>query len=236
MIRLAIVEDDKRDMDLLSEYLERYQNETGQEMIINRFTDGDEIVSGYKGEYDLILMDIQMRFMDGMAAAEQIRKMDEEVTLMFVTNMRQYAIRGYEVEAFDYLVKPIEYFSFSQKLGRALARRKTKESRYIYIPVEEGMQKVNIEEIRYVESIGHWMNYHMLKEVYASRGTLKDLEEMLVSYGFFRIAKGFIVNMKYVDRVQGNNCIINGDSIPISRKKRRLFMDTLLQYVDKEIW
>ena len=80
------------------------------------FTDGDEIAGGYKSVYDIILMDVQMRFMDGMSAAEEIRKVDPEVVIIFITNMSQYAIRGYAVDALDYVLKPVSYFAWSESL------------------------------------------------------------------------------------------------------------------------
>lgn len=235
MIHLAIVEDELLYVQQLTEYLERYQKESGNEIRITRFADGDEIVAGYKGDYDIILMDIQMRFMDGMSAAEQIRKMDQEVIIMFITNMTQYAIRGYEVDALDYMVKPIEYFSFSQKLDRAIGRMKKKDRHYISIPLEEGMQKLAVDEIYYVESQGHAMNYHTSKGIYVSRGTMKDLEEVLTPYGFFRSGKGFLVNMKYVDGMQENCCVIRGEKLPVSRMKRKPFMDALVQHMSEVI-
>lgn len=235
MIHLAIVEDEMLYVQQLTEYLERYQKESGQQIKITRFSDGDGIVEGYKGDYDIILMDIQMRFMDGMSAAEQIRRLDQEVIIMFITNMTQYAIRGYEVDALDYMVKPIEYFSFSQKLERAIGRIKKKEQHYISVSTEDGMLKLAVDDIYYVESQGHAMNYHTARGVCVSRGTMKDLEEVLTPYGFFRSGKGFLVNMKYVDGIQENCCVIRGEKLPISRMKRKPFMDALVQHMSEVI-
>ena len=235
MIHLAIVEDELLYVRQLMEYVEQYQRESGNEIKVTRFADGDEIVEGYTGEFDIILMDIQMRFLDGMSAAEQIRRLDQEVIIIFITNMTQYAIRGYEVDALDYMVKPIEYFSFSQKLDRAIRRLKKGDRHYISIPLEDGIQKLSIDEILYVESQGHAMNYHTLKDIYVSRGTMKELEEILVPYGFFRSGKGFLVNMKYVDGMKENCCLIRGERIPVSRMKRKPFMDALLQYMSEVI-
>ena len=67
----------------------------------------DGVYENYRGGFDIILMDIQMRFMDGMTTAEKIRQMDQKVIIMFITNMIQYAVRGYEVDAMDYVVKPV---------------------------------------------------------------------------------------------------------------------------------
>ena len=107
MITIAIVEDEEAYAKQLTEYIEKYQQESGRRFKVIRFTDGDEIVEKYTGEYDIILMDIQMQFMDGMTAAEEIRKFDTKVVIMFITNMTNYAIRGYEVDAMDYVLKPV---------------------------------------------------------------------------------------------------------------------------------
>lgn len=124
MIRVAIVEDEASYMKQFQKYLAQYAKESGEEFDIVTFTDGDEIAGGYKSVYDIILMDVQMRFMDGMSAAEEIRKVDPEVVIIFITNMSQYAIRGYAVDALDYVLKPVSYFAFSQRLDRAIARMK----------------------------------------------------------------------------------------------------------------
>lgn len=235
MIHIAIVEDEKIYMRQLEEYVERYREENDCEIKISRFTDGDEILAEYKGDYDIILMDIQMRFVDGMSAAEQIREMDSEVIIMFITNMVQYAVRGYEVDALDYIVKPVEYFAFSQKLNRAIERMKKKEHKFISIPLEDGVQKLELENIYYVESQGHAMRYHTKKGDYISRGIMKELEEVLIPYGFFRSGKSFLVNMKYVDGMKANFCIICGETLPVSRMKRKSFMEALTQYMSEVI-
>ena len=128
MIRIAIVEDDRVYAGTLQEYLCRYEKESGEIIQSTLFEDGEDIAVGYRAEYDIILMDIEMQFMDGMSAAETIRKVDEEVTIIFITNMAQYAIRGYSVNALDYVLKPVSYFAFSQRLDRAVSRLRKKKS------------------------------------------------------------------------------------------------------------
>ena len=119
MIELAIVEDEKAYVEQLLQFVDQYQREYGESIRTTCFRDGDEIVNGYDGSYDIILMDIQMKFMDGMSAAEEIRKVDQKVIIMFITNRIDYAVRGYDVDALDYIVKPVSYFSFAKKLRRA---------------------------------------------------------------------------------------------------------------------
>lgn len=119
MIRLALVEDDELYRSQLREYIDKYSAASGEKFTVTEFSDGDEIALGYKAVYDIILMDIEMKFMDGMMAAEEIRKVDTEVIIIFITNSPQYAIKGYAVDALDYVLKPVSYYAFSQRLGRA---------------------------------------------------------------------------------------------------------------------
>lgn len=103
--------------------------ENGEAFDITIYSDGDQIVNKYQSQYDIILMDVEMKFMDGMSAAEEIRKVDTEVIIIFITNMAQYAIRGYAVDALDYVLKPVSYFAFSQRLSRAIGRMKKERQR-----------------------------------------------------------------------------------------------------------
>ena len=119
-VRCAIVEDDPWYVQSMKEYLERFQRETGLCLLTQFFEDGEDIVERYAPQYDIILMDIQMRFMDGLTAAQHIRELDDRVIIMFITNMADFAIQAFEVEAFDYILKPLSFSSpakFSEATG-----------------------------------------------------------------------------------------------------------------------
>lgn len=235
MIHVAIVEDELAYANQLEEYIQQYQEESGCLTKVSRFSDGEDIVDNYHGNYDIIFMDIQMKFMDGMTAAEKIRQMDKEVILMFITNMTQYAIRGYEVDAMDYIVKPVEYFAFSQKISRAIERLKNREQHFISVPIGEGVQKLDVEELYYLESRGHSLLYHSKNGIFESRGTMKGMEISLEPYGFFRCSKGFLVNMRHVDGIKGSYCIVRNSKISIGRAKKKQFMDALANYMSEVI-
>ena len=150
MIKIAIVEDEVLYADQLQEYLKKYEEEYRETFEISVFQDGDQIVHHYKAEYDVILMDVEMRFMDGMSAAEEIRKMDTEVVIIFITNMPQYAVRGYEVDALDYVLKPITYFAFAQRLNRAIERIKKRTKRVISVNIKGSQIRMPIESVYYI--------------------------------------------------------------------------------------
>ncbi len=231
MFRIAVVEDEKFCVNQIREYLERYEKEYGAEFVMTVFGDGEDITDGYDGKYDVIFMDIRMRFMDGMTAARKIRELDEKVVIIFVTNLIEYAPKGYEVGAMYYILKPINYFDFSQKLKRALQKVEKKDQVYAVIPTGEGVQKINISQIYYIESQSHNVLFKTAEGNISTRSSLKDLENTMGKYGFFRCGKGFMVNLRYVDGISGGNCIVREEKIPVSRSKKKEFMHELTNYV-----
>lgn len=233
MIRVAMVEDEADYRKQFQEYLEQYGKESGEEISVTMFLDGDEIAGGYKSVFDIILMDVQMKFMDGMSAAEEIRKFDPEVVIIFITNMSQYAIRGYAVDALDYVLKPVSYFAFSQRLDRAIARMKKRAVRYITIPVKGGVQKLNVRHIYYVESHGHNLVFHTETEEYISTGTMKETENTLEPLHFCRANKGVLINLEHVDGIQDGCAVVEGTLLPVSRSRKNIFMDMLTNYVSE---
>ena len=112
MLHIAIVEDEERYAAELEEFIRRYGEETSRQISVTHYQDGEDLVEDYRGGFDILLMDIQMKFMDGMTAAEKIREQDQEVQIIFITNRNDYAIRGYEVDALDYVLKPVSYYIF----------------------------------------------------------------------------------------------------------------------------
>ena len=177
MIRIALVEDDAQYRQELLGYLKKYEQESKEKFQISVFTDGDEIAEEYKACYDIIFMDIEMTFMDGMTAAESIRKLDTEVVIIFITNMPQYAIKGYTVDALDYVLKPVSYYAFTQRLDRALARMKKRAKKYVVISNRGRLKKLDISEITYIEVQDHDLVYHTGEEDFMTKGSLSEVEK-----------------------------------------------------------
>lgn len=235
MLHIAIVEDEELYRGQLKTLLKQYQEERGTGLKITEFADGEDILEDYEGGYDIIFLDIQMRFMDGMTTAKKIRELDSSVILMFITNMTQYAIQGYQVNAMDYIVKPVEYFALKKKLDKAMEKLEDKKKYYIRIPIAEGIMRMDISSIYWIESQGHQLIYQTKTGQYVSRGIMKDMEAMMELHGFFCCSKGILVNMEHVEGVKENICMINSRQIPISRRKKKLFMEKLLEFVDEEV-
>lgn len=230
MIRIAVVEDDELYISQLLQYLEDYQREEAEEFSIKVYRDGDGITADYKAQYDIILMDIQMKFVDGMTAAEEIRKADSEVVIIFITNMPQYAIRGYEVGALDYILKPVSYFAFCQKLKRAITRLKRTGKHYVVVPVKGGVKRVEVSDIYYIESQGHNLVYHTKDGIFLSAGTMKSAEDALREMHFSRGNKGYLINLEHVEGIKEKCAVVKGENLLLSRPRINAFMQELTKY------
>ena len=230
MIKIAIVEDEHAYAMQLQEYLHQYETENGEVFEISLFSDGDEIVHKYNPIYDIILMDVEMKFMDGMSAAEEIRKVDTEVVIIFITNMPQYAIRGYAVDALDYVLKPVSYFAFSQRLNRAISRMKKRESKTLSISIKGGTVRLDVANITYIESQGHTLIFHTVSGDYETSGTMKELEADLAEVNFYRGNKGYLINLAHVEGIKEGCAVVRGEQLLLSRARKREFMETLTRY------
>ena len=230
MIRIAIVEDDEKQITELRQYMHRYEKDTGTELKVYVFHDGAEILDNYTPQYDIILMDIEMRLVDGMTAAEEIRRQDAEVTLIFVTNMTQYAIRGYEVGALDYVVKPVSYFAFMQKLTRAISKLPKREKSFVTLTLRSGVMRIAASDIYYVECQGHTLYFHTAQGVLEMNGTMKSVEESFQNLQFSRGNNCYLINLMHVDGIENMYAVVNGEKLLLSRPRQKSFMQDLTKY------
>ena len=231
MYHIAIVEDELEVCEQLIEYLKNYEKENNMSFRVSVFSDGAEIVENYINEYDLILLDIQMPILDGMTTAEKIRERDEDVVLMFITNMTQYAIKGYSVGALDFTVKPITYYTFAMKLTRALKRVVKKETNTIVLKLADGIKTLEIKQIYYVEIQNRMLHYYTVEGEIVVRGTLQSAEEVLGSYPFVKCNHWYIVNLMHVIEVVKCIATVGPYQVEISRRNKTAFLKALMEYV-----
>ncbi|MGO4784717.1 LytR/AlgR family response regulator transcription factor [Cryobacterium sp. W22_MBD10_FK3] len=232
MIRIGVVEDDPRSMQHVLDHLRRYEAEHGESFEVRTYSDGRDITASYVPDFDIIFFDVEMEHVDGFTAAKHIREVDPEVVLVFITNMAQYAIRGYEVDALSYLLKPVPYFAFSQELNRSIERAQKRASDSIMLSVEGELLRADLSGILYFESIKHRMVAHALTRQYNFVSTMKEMEATLSHKHFFRSNNGYLVNLRHVTGVKASSCLLVGDrELQISRPRKKAFLDALTDYV-----
>lgn len=230
MFKVAIVEDSIKDFTLLKSYLEQYEKENNIEFNIQCFENGIRFLDKFSANYDIIFMDIDMPYMNGLEVSKKIREIDKTVVLIFVTNLSQYAVNGYEVEALDYIVKPISYFNFSIKIQRAINRLNNTFDIKINIKTKEKIEIVSCKDIMYVEVFDNKLVIHMATKTIETIGHLYEIEQKLAKCNFFRISRFILVNMNYVLAVEGGTVLLGKDSLPISRRKRTDFISALAEF------
>lgn len=224
MIKIAIVEDEEAQRTALKNYLEKYGEEHGYSFTIKTFSNAISFLDNYPADYAAVFMDIRMPYMNGMDAAHRLRELDKSVIIVFVTSLMQYAINGYEVNALDYIVKPITYGDFALKMARLVKRLPENGETRLIIPTSSGKVKLNPSEILWLESVGHHVVYHTAEGNYTRYSSLTAAEKELRGLGFFRCSSCYVVNLVYVKGVKGYTVTVGGDELQISQPRKKAFM------------
>lgn len=232
MLKIMILEDEKAQSDRLMQYLSAYRDEhTEFEYVVETYERGIPFLEAYKYDADLIFLDIRVPDLPGMEVAKRIRQADQNVMIVFVTSLTQYAIEGYSVEAFDYILKPIQYASFSAKLDRALRMLSYREPEISLILREkEGGKRVSAGAITYVEVCVHDLLFHTGDGAVKQWGTLSKYEALLKSAHFARCHTSYLVNLKFVRSIKKDSVDVAGTLLPISRPRRKEFLAAFAQY------
>ena len=234
-MKIAIVDDEAASTELIRGFIGKYQKAHGTMFAVAEFKDGLDFISNYSADYDIVFMDIKMPFLNGMETAKTLRTLDKAVALIFVTNMAQFAVKGYEVDALDFLLKPVTYFDFALKMDKALVYLAKREKSVLCVKTAVGIAKIVVSDIYYVEVKGRYVTLHTAGGAVEMHESMKNVEQELANEKFLRCDNSFLVNLAYVTRIDANSALVAGKQIPVSRAKRKKFMDALTIYLGKNI-
>lgn len=231
MNRIAIIEDNSRDLDQILSFLSHYQQEHSTPFSITSFKDPMKFLSEYRPDYDLVFMDIDLPPFNGVDIARRLRDIDSVVALVFITNMEQCAVNGYEVDALDFVVKPINYYRFSSMMNKALRNIAKRDEKEILMRSSSKIARLAISQIYYVEVRDHLLIYHSTQGNLESWGKLSDIEKELIDYDFVRCSSSYLVNLRHIISVDGDTVNIAGDKLPISQRRRKAFYNSVTTYL-----
>lgn len=231
MTHIAICDDEPDFAHHLETLIRRYALETGEEIKTTLYYDGLELIEKYEPSTDLIFLDIQMRLVDGLHAAERIRQMDESVGIIFLTTLTQYGLEGYKYQAADYIIKPLKYVRLKNELDKFIARRRLTDTPSVVVSNDSGKYKVMLKNLRYVETFNRNLLFHTEQENIICYKTMKETAKDLSPHGFSRCHNAYLVNLSYVKNVKKLEIsLITGETLPISQPRRKEFMEELTEY------
>lgn len=232
MIRVAIVEDEPREVELLKTNLKRFFSETGTDYVCTVYPNGVEFLEAYRGDCDVVLMDIEMPALNGYRTAEKLREAGSDAEVVFVTNLSDFAVKGYDVEAAGFIVKPVTYAALKMNLRKAVARAKDKAGVTLAAVTRNGINVIYSARLVYVEVMRHNLIYHTADgEAFTARGSLKEVEQKLEGFNFARCNNCFLVNLRYVKRVDEDYVLLKTAKLPISRSRKKEFTDAVMSFI-----
>ena len=232
MYRTLIVEDEADEARRLSDFVRRYGETRGEVFQLTWLKSAMEMLSDH-GHYDLVLLDIDLPGISGMEAAQLMRVYDEVTPIIFVTNLAQFAVKGYEVDALDFMVKPVGYYDFSLRMEKALRKLSANVGRTIPVPTTDGVRVIPLSLLDYVEVRNHSLIFHVSgDEPLCVRGNLSTFEKENAGGPLLRISKSVLVNMERIDWVRGYDLrTLSGDALRISRSYKRVATEEITRYL-----
>ena len=231
ILKVCIVEDNPDATEKLTLYLGEYGKKRGYEFSVEHYNDPLDFLEEFRGNYEFIFMDIELPHLDGMETTRRIRQIDKRVIVIFVTNMAQYAVKGYEVDALDFIVKPVQYPSFCVKLDRAVERFKSLRDKEIWISERGNLRRLFISQIKYVEVVHHTVIWHTTEGNYKTYGQMKSATDLLGESPFSLCNRCYLVNLRFVTAIEEMSVVVGGETLQISRNKRKDFLQDLNDFL-----
>jgi DNA-binding LytR/AlgR family response regulator len=231
-VRIGVVDDEVTSRTVAVRLVQRFGHEFGVRTDVQVFGDGAELVAGYQPVFDVLLMDVRMGGMDGIRAAQAVRRLDSAVEIVFITNLPQLAAEGYRVQAVDFLVKPLSYERLRATLARVMSRMREREAPHVLLDTHGGRVRLGADEIVSFTSARRYTEIRCLGQLHRVPVPLKAFEERLGDHGFHRVSIGTLVNLRHVVAVQEGRCVmVDHSALVVSRARKKAFVAALTDYL-----
>lgn len=232
-MKIAICDDDWHMQQTLRLFIDQtYQD---LDMLVDGFTSGEALLAAVQKQsqpYQLILLDIEMRGIDGIETAKRLRKLLPDCYIIFITSHDEFALTGYEVAAFRYLVKPVQ----PEKLTEAISAVRAELSDHITLHVEDGPVEalLRVKDIYYIEAQDKRVRVVLKDTAFSDCRGIDEIERALAGEDFFRVHRSYLINFRYVARLDKNEILlVSGEQIPLSRLRKKAFKNAFQTYVSR---
>lgn len=197
---------------------------------ITEYSSGEDMIRSREA-FDLYFLDIKMNSLTGIETAKRIRLKNIESGIIFITALREYIFEAFDVQAFHYLIKPVEKEKLRKVLSSFLVKRNFEEQ-FLIAKTKTQSYKINFKEIFYIESLLRKIRIHTTYEIIECYYKFSDVESRVEEYGFFRCHKSYIVNLRYVSKYTGNSITLkNSETIYLSKYRYSEFSKALMYYL-----
>lgn len=230
-MRIAIVEDEQFAIEEIKYNINKYKEKHGGEYFVDEYINALNFLDGYRSDYDLVLFDVEMPMMNGIEAAKKLREQDVNVAICFITNMRKYAVSGYDVGAIGFIIKPIAYAVFETTFDRIIKNLNLAEEKTLSINSGGKITIVKTSHIKYIEVYKKKLTIHTVNGDIGAWGTLSELESRILGDGFFRCNSCYLVNFKYIDYIEKETVAIGEVKLSISHLRRKDFVNKFTSYL-----
>ncbi|MDO4554587.1 MAG: LytTR family DNA-binding domain-containing protein [Lachnospiraceae bacterium] len=239
MLKIAVIDDEKVYRDEVQKQIKEILEQKKHPFQIDLYSTGEQfVVHAEKKGYDLAILDIYMEGMNGVETAEKLKKICPDTKVVFLTTSRDYAVEGFRLRAFHYLLKPLDNHAFSSMLEEFLSSVK-KEERFIQCQSGNTQVSILVSAILYAEHYKHQIFIYLEKEKeIVTRMTFREFISLFEGEkNFFVPNRGTILNLEKVDQFDGQYFWMeDGKEIPVSRDKQAQAKSVFSEYLYRKLW
>lgn len=233
MLWIAVCDDEIMECCNIAGKIKNIMEELKMPCMIRQFYHAEELMQS-QDNFDIIFLDIIMDGLDGIQAAQIFRKKAFENILIFISSSREYVFDAYEVEAFQYLLKPIDEKKLRRVLEKAVLKTQSHIQEFMIVSRERQKRKLYLNDIYYFEIRGRMIDIHGSDSVFTYYQQIGVLQEHLKGKGFFRCHKSYLVNLRHVDAYDRQEAVLdNGERIVIAKRRYEGFCREILEYMRK---
>ncbi len=205
---------------------------------LKKYRSGEELIFAYESgaRFSVILLDMQMNELDGIQTANVIRQMDKDCLIIIVTSIIEYAVEGYSIDAYDFVLKPIDQEKFYRVLRKAIKEIQVRANKIYEIRTRDMTKMIRLAEITYFESNRKKVIVHTIDGHYENNESISTVEDKLTQDGFVRISRYYLINVNYIKEIDVKTLVLlSGEELKYSDKYRDKIKSEYMKFMVGEI-